>query len=163
MADFTAITTQEEFDNKIQERLARQKETLEKEIGERFEKKYADYDKLKEVANNSQKLSDELQELTKQNQSYEEQVKGLNQAVTSYETEKLKAEVALKQGLPYELASRLVGSDENEIKQDAERLSALLKTSKPIAPGKSIEPTIKTDSVDAALQQMVTNLNNQGE
>mgnify|MGYP001221489699 CR=1 FL=1 len=163
MADFLEITTQEELDRIIQDRLARQEETLRKKYEEEFSSKYSDYDDLKKQSAKSSELQEELNKLTEANKAYEDQVSGLNQKVTSYETEKLKAEIALKQGLPFELSSRLVGGDEKEIRQDAERLSALLKSAKPVAPGVNNEPNVSTDSVEGGLQQLVNNLNNHGE
>lgn len=54
MADFTAITTQEQFDAIIGERLKREKET--------YSKKYADYDDLKSQVDMKTQLQQHLEE-----------------------------------------------------------------------------------------------------
>jgi septal ring factor EnvC (AmiA/AmiB activator) len=155
--EFKAITTQEEFDKAIQERLKREKETIEK--------KYADYEDIK---NNNKKLEKKIGELTETlktsgatNEGYDKTIKELNAKIAGYETANLKTRIALQNGLPYDLASRLVGEDEESITADAKKLAEFIGQKEPIAPLKNIEPPI--DGKDGAYKSLLENLNLEGE
>lgn len=142
MSDFKVISTQEELDRVIGERLARQKE------------KYADYDDLKErnVALESEKVSlqEELDKATKARTELETRV-------SRYESDKLKTSVALRYGLPIDFAERLQGEDEESLQADAERLSGLFKSQSPTSILKDVEPTNVEDG-DAMWRQVVKDL-----
>ncbi|HEP1468176.1 TPA: hypothetical protein VB465_001842, partial [Streptococcus pyogenes] len=61
-----------------------------------------------------------------------------------------------------DLADRLQGDDEDELKVDAERLASFIKPSQPQPPAKSNEPA-EIDEKTAALKQVVNNLTTKGE
>lgn len=130
MAEFIPITTQEEFDRAITDRIKRERETLEK--------KYSDYDALKERAASAEKQLDELktsfEESTKKASEHEKTVADLTGKITSYELTSLKTRIAHELGIPYELSGRLTGNDEKELRADAESLSKLVSTGKPTPP-----------------------------
>lgn len=159
MADFTPITTQEELDRIIGDRLKREKETVSK--------KYADYDDLK--ASNAdltsklaaaQKASADAAEKYK---GYDQKVADLEKKVHGYEIDSVKTRVALSSGLPYEMASRLRGETEEEIQKDAESLKGIWKplSGQPMA---SPEPDISdADNKKAALKQMLRKMNGGNE
>ena len=63
MAEFTAINTQEEFDERIKDRLGRERATLTKQ----FEEKYADYDQIKKDKDALSSQIEELQKTAKEN------------------------------------------------------------------------------------------------
>ena len=136
MSEFKPITTQEEFDKAIQERLNRQKETIEKQ--------YADYAEIKarnqELETEVGTLKAALAESNEKAGKYDKDISELNAKIAGYETANLKTKIALQHGLPYDFASRLVGDDEKAIRADAESLSKLIKTQTP-PPLKSTEPT----------------------
>lgn len=142
--EFKAIETQEELDRIIQDRLARQKE------------KYADYDELKskntdletQIGSLQTTMQTTIEETTTTSANYDKQLVDLNAKIAGYETANLRTRIALQNGLPFDLADRLVGNDEESIKADAERLAAFVSkpkqtpvplktTEQPIGEGKS--------------------------
>lgn len=159
MADFTPITTQEELDRIIGDRLKREKDATSK--------KYADYDTLK--ASNAdlstklaaaQKASADAAEKYK---GYDQKVADLEKKVHGYEIDSVKTRVALSSGLPYEMASRLRGETEEDIQKDADSLKGIWKTQnhQPMA---APEPDVSgADSKKAALKEMLHKMNGGNE
>ncbi|WP_426807469.1 capsid assembly scaffolding protein Gp46 family protein [Streptococcus anginosus] len=153
MSDFTAITTQEELDAIVKARLAREKE------------KYADYDQLKTRVSDLEKENGVLKSAAEANKTsaadYDKQIADLKKQVAGYETASLRTRIALQNGLPYDLADRLVGDDEEAIKADAERLAGFVKPVEPVAPTKSNEPNVNKGENDKReiYREMVQSLN----
>lgn len=121
MGDFTPITSQEQFDAMVKDRLERQSKKFDTEKAD-LEKKYSGY-----------MSSDDL---TKLKQSYEDQIKDLNtkiEASASVQTEldsakkqieaqkldSLRIKAAIENGIPYEFADRLKGTTAEELTADA--------------------------------------------
>lgn len=121
MGDFTPITSQEQFDAMVKDRLERQSKKFDTEKAD-LEKKYSGY-----------MASDDV---TKLKQSYEDQIKDLNtkvEAGASVQTEldsakkqieaqkldSLRIKAALENGIPYEFADRLKGTTAEELTADA--------------------------------------------
>lgn len=154
---FKAIETQEEFDRIISERLSRQKES--------FEKQLADYDQLKTAKADLESQVGTLQSTIEQSKAgqedYTKQISDLTSKVAGYETANLRTRIALQNGLPYDLADRLVGEDEESIKADAGRLS-LFVTKQHSAPLKNVEPNIQKDE-NSAYRKLVEGLKTEGE
>ena len=154
---FKAIETQEEFDRIITDRLSRQKES--------FEKQLADYDQLKTAKADLESQVGTLQSTIEQSKAgqedYSKQISDLTSKVAGYETANLRTRIALQNGLPYDLADRLVGEDEESIKADAERLSSFV-TKQHSAPLKDVEPNIQKDE-NSAYRKLVDGLNLEGE
>lgn len=152
MEDFTPITSQEEFDSRIKERLTRERDSVAK--------KYSDYDDLKEtIANQTKQLEEvqkQLEEATGKVANHDKEVAELTTKLKGYETDSVKTRIALEVGLPYELHSRLVGDDEESIRKDAESLSKQLKpqTTLPLA---STEPT-PVNEKEAMLKELSNSL-----
>ena len=158
MSEFKTITTQEEFDNAIKERLTRQKESIEKE--------YADYAELKEE-NNSLKaelgnLKTTLSDQEEKYKNYEKDISDKDAKIAEYETANLRTRIAFENGIPFDLAGRLVGDDEESITADAKRLSELVGNTEPAAPLKNVEPSLG-DGKDGAYKSLLENLNLEGE
>lgn len=89
-----------------------------------------DYDDLK---NQNATLEKELQDLqsaiANKDEKYKEletSISNLTSQVKTYETKELKLRVAHENQIPFELADRLSGESEEDIKKDAERLSAFV-------------------------------------
>lgn len=137
MSEFKPITTQEEFDAAIKARLSREKE------------KYADYDQLKSRVEELEKENVGLQStIEASNQSKadaDKQLEDLQNQIAGYETASLRTRVALQYGLPYDLADRLQGTDEESFKADAERLAGFMKKSQPVAPIRNSEPALENN------------------
>lgn len=154
---FKAIETQDEFDRIISERLSRQKES--------FEKQLADYDQLKAAKADLETQVGTLQSTIEQSKAgqedYTKQISDLTSKVAGYETANLRTRIALQNGLPYDLADRLVGEDEESIKADAERLSSFV-TKQHSAPLKDVEPNIQKDE-NSAYRKLVEGLKTEGE
>lgn len=148
MSDFKPIETQEELDRIIQDRLNRQKE------------KYSDYDKIKarnaELEEKIGTLESTIEESGNAAKTHEQTVAELNAKIAGYETSSLRTRIALQNGLPLDLADRLVGEDEESIKADAERLAAFMKPKPPVPPLKDSEPSLK-DGEDKAYKNLINN------
>ncbi len=127
MADFTPITTQEQFDAAIGERLARERAALAKKLD--------GYDALKTRAADAERQLAELQKTAQEDAQryadYDRTLAGLQAKVKGYETDALKTRVALDTGLPYAMAWRLAGESEAELRRDAEALASLMAGQRP--------------------------------
>lgn len=117
---FKTIETQEQFDEAIKERL------------EREAKKYEGYMSPSDVSKLQDDFKKQIEDAAKSSAEYTKQIEDLNKSIlekdskiSQYETSSVKMRVALANGLPYEMASRLNGSTEEEIQADAEKLVKL--------------------------------------
>ena len=144
MAEFTPINTQEEFDARIAERLKSEKEALRANILSHIGDKDAEIEKLKK---DIEGLNGQLTEKTSGLSALEEKVKG-------YERASVKNKVAREAGLPWELADRLTGETEEEIRKDAESLRKLVGANK-TPPLKSTESGGGNDKIAAAWAQVL--------
>ena len=155
---FKAITTQEEFDAAVKIRLLREQETLAK--------KYADYETIKtrntELEAEVGQLKTTVNETGEAAKTYDQTVSELNAKIAGYETASMRTKIALQNGLPIDLADRLVGDDEASIKADAERLAGFVSKQRTIAPLRNTEPQIQEDE-DKDLREMLQKLNERGE
>ena len=146
MSEFKPITTQEEFDAAIKERLSREKA------------KYSDYDQLKSRVEELEKenggLKSTIEAANQSKADADKQLEVLQNQIAGYETASLRTRVALQYGLPYDLADRLQGTDEESFKADAERLAGFMKKSQPVYPLGTKEPS-SIDDKDAALKGML--------
>ena len=146
--NFEPITTQEQFDNRISERLKRERETAEK--------KYADYDSLKKQITD---LNDQLSAATKQAEESTTLINGLQGKVKGYESHSVKTRIARNAGIPEEFADRLVGTDEESLKADAESMAKLISSKQPVAPMASSEgDTQKEDHDRVQMREMLRKL-----
>ena len=135
MSEFKPITTQEEFDAAIKERLSREKA------------KYSDYDQLKsrvtELEEENVGLKSTIEANNQSKADADKQLEDLQNKIAGYEMASLRTHVALQHGLPYDLADRLQGTDEESFKADAERLVGYIKKSQPVAPIRDSEPVLE--------------------
>ena len=154
MGEFKKIETQEEFDAAIKDRLAREKE------------KYADYDVLKKENETFKTQIADLEKAKKDLESekgtFGSQLEALNSKIKGYETDSAKTRIALEMGLPYEMASRLTGSNEEEIRKDAESLAKFVGKNL-LAPASTSEPVQNNEksNTDDALRALVRNMSKQ--
>jgi predicted patatin/cPLA2 family phospholipase len=116
------------------EKLGLEKEAIDqimKEHGKSIQSvKPEDYEETKK---NNQSLNETVKNLEKTLASKEEKYKEfesniseLNGKVKTYETKELKLRIAHENQIPFELAERLSGATEEEIKADAEKLSSFV-------------------------------------
>ena len=152
--DFTPITTQEQLNAVISARLARERETVSK--------KYADYDDLKkssaDQASQIESLTKDLEDASRKITGFETQVGELNAKIKTYETASVKARVAQEAGLPYEMASRLSGETEEELREDAKVLASYMGSTQQLPPLKDTEPAVPADSTMAAYLQLAKSI-----
>lgn len=87
-------------------------------------------------------------------------VKGIEKLIgdryNQYETSSLKTRIAHENGIPYELAGRLSGSNEEEIKKDAETMTKFLRK-KDVPPLAGGDPQ-KIDDKKTAMKGMLASL-----
>ncbi len=153
MADFTPITTQAEFDAAIANRLSRENEKFKKQQ----EATVAEYDG--KIA----QLTQTLEEAAKKAKGHEETVAGLQAQIKSYETRSVKTRIAHEVGIPFELADRLSGDDEDSIRKDAEAMKPFL-AGKGAAPLASTEPAAQkgAGNRNEALMELAQRLGKHG-
>lgn len=151
--DFKPITTQEEFDAAISDRLKRERESTSK--------KYGDYDDLKKkVADQESQISTlnkEREELDRKYAGYDKSLSELQTKVKAHETNSVKMRIANETGIPFELAARLSGETEEEIRKDAETMAKFVSRSKYVGPLKTDTGT-EPDGKRAALKTMLQNM-----
>ena len=134
MGEFNPINTQEEFDAKIKDRLARERESITK--------KYEGWVSPEDHAKSLEDYQKQIAEITASHSQDSETIKTLTAQVKSFETANLKSKVAYELGLPYGMSSRITGETEEEIRKDAQSLKDLIGTSKPQAPQATTEPRL---------------------
>ena len=134
MSEFKIIESQEELDAIIGERLRRERKTIEKQYEgylspEDVQKQYEGFLSTEEIEKKYKGFVSP-EELKKQLDEKDLTIKG-------YEIDSVKTKIALKNNLPYEFASRLNGTTEEEIQADAEGFVKLMGTNTPMG---STEP-----------------------
>lgn len=154
MSEFKTIETQEELDNIVKERIRRERE------------KFGDYDDLKKRVSELESENGALKataEETKQTIAESDaRITELQGQVSNYETASLRTRIALQNGLPYDLADRLQGADEEALRADAERLAGFMRPATPQAPLRDTEPPIGDDKT-MQMKQMLRDLQPKGE
>lgn len=155
---FKAITTQEEFDTAVQARLLREQETLAK--------KYSDYEEIKTrntaLETEIGQLKTTVNETSEAAKTHDQTVSELNAKITGYETANMRTKIALQNGLPIDLADRLVGDDEASIKADAERLAGFVTKKQTPPPLRTTEQPLG-EGKDSAYKALIEELNTEGE
>lgn len=149
MTEFKAIETQEQLDTIIKARLDREKS------------KYADYDSLAEKIKNLEtenlNLKDTISAKEESESTNLNRIAELEKSVSGWEAKALKQQVAIKYGLPFDLADRLQGDSEESLNEDAERLASLVNVKNYTQPLADTEPAT-AGGVDAAWRDVVKNL-----
>ena len=120
MSDFEAIETREQFEEAVKDRLEQERETVRREFSgclspEAVEEKYKEYLSPKEA---EEKYKGYLSP---------EDAANKDATIAKYEKESKRVKVAMENGIPYELAGKLSGGTEDEMKKDAEAFSKFLK------------------------------------
>ena len=125
MSDFTPIETQEDFDKAIKSRLAQK----DRELAEKY-KDFKSPDELAAIKADFDKqikaAQDSLKEAQEKLKDHDNVVSELTTRAKNAETSLLKSKVAIAAKLPIEMADRLVGETEDDLKADAEKLSGLM-------------------------------------
>lgn len=150
MTEFKVIETQEQLNAIIKARLDREKE------------KYADYDQLAEKIKKLETENTNLKQTITDKETSEStnltRISELEKDVTSWKQKSLKQQIAMKNGLPFDLADRLQGDSEESLNEDAERLASLVKVKTYTQPLADKEPNVETNGIDSAWREVVKNL-----
>lgn len=132
---FEPITTQEEFDSAISERLKREREKVKSE--------FADYNDLKTKAADYEK---QIADFSKQLEALGEkdkEIETLKATNLKYETDSIKTRLAHEAGLPYGSTKYISGNTEDEIKKSIDDFKSFVTTTQsPVAPLANPEPVI---------------------
>ena len=151
MADFQAITTQEELDSIIKDRLKRDREAQSK----KFEGWISPEDHQKAIDEANKALTD----YKAAHAGDEQTIADLQAKTQEYETAALKSRIAREVGLSYEWIGRISGTDEKSIRADSESLKELVgsqATPAPLPPRSTETPP--ADAKAAALKGMLSGL-----
>lgn len=156
MSEFKPITTQEEFENALRDRLEQKERSVTKKFEgytspEDLQKIKDDYDA--QITTLNGQIETAKTETAKQFEGYTsptdlENIKsGYENKIAKYETDSVKTRIAIDMGIPLELKDRLQGTTEAEIKEDAKLLAsfAAKKHSVPLA-----SQEVSVDDIDEA-------------
>ena len=141
------------------EKLGLEKEIIDqimKEHGLTIQKvKPEDYDDIKIENKNLKDTVTTLENSLKEFDGYEDKLTEKDNKIKEYELKNLKYRIANENGIPLELASKLTGETEEDLKKDAETLSSFI-TKKQTLPLRTTEP--KVDDETAPYKEMLDNL-----
>lgn len=127
MSEFTPITTQEEFDVRIKDRLKQKEETVAK----RYEGYLSEEDVKKLEAGYDKQISDltrSIEGYTKEKETWEKTLAEKDATIKAHESHSVKTRIANELGLPYDAIDFIKGDDEKSIRESAEVLKSFTKT-----------------------------------
>lgn len=157
MAEFTPINTQAELDKIISDRLAREREAAAK--------RYEGWKSPEDVAKEKKALEDQLGAVTteltglrEKQQNHEKELAEKDAVIKGHETRSVKLRIAHETGIPYELADRLSGETEADIRKDAEAVKGILGGTHTAEPLATQEVKGKASNSDAAFKELAAAL-----
>ena len=153
MAEFTPINTQEELDKVISARIQRERDTVGKQYQAQLDEQNQ---KITGYENQVKELNGQIETLNGQ----VKEIETLKSQVKAYETSSVKMRIAKETGLPYELAERLSGENEKDIRADAEALGKLIRRQGGTAPLSTPNDDQKIGK-DAYLRTLLATVRNQ--
>lgn len=155
MSDFTAITSQEQLDSVIGDRLKRSEE--------KWQKKYEGYLSPDEVNAQMSELQKQLADATtaldgvsKKVASHEKEIAERDSRIKGYEVSALKHRVAHENGLSFDAVDFLQGDDEETIRASADKFKSLMGKSHS-SPEFRSEPDV-SNSKDASIKKLAQSL-----
>ena len=157
---FEAITTQEQLDSVIGERLERERNKVHSEYTEKLE----GYEALKEKAAGYESQIGELNKTIEENKGkiaeFEKSAGEMQAKLKGYETNSVKMRIARENGLSYDAVDFLKGEDEKSIKESADALKLLLGAKRGAPPLASNESSGagKESTKDESLRKMLSEL-----
>lgn len=121
------------------------------------------HEQLKEeLATLQKQLDDANSTLENERTTLQEQIQTLEKESNTYKTNDLKLRIALENNIPYELANKLSGEDEESLRQDAQTLANYIAKPETVAPLKDVEPPV-VDSETESYKNILNNLKLEGE
>ena len=98
-----------------------------------------DYEELKSAKSTlEQQLADLNTTLETEKSTLQEQIQTLEKESNTYKTNDMKLRIALENNIPYELANKLSGEDEESLRQDAQTLANYIAKPETVAPLKDV-------------------------
>lgn len=155
MAEFTPITTQEAFDQAIQDRLRRERKVIEDKYAGFLSKESSD----KAIQDATQKLQGDLTKAKEQIDTLSKSVREKDAEIKGYKIAASKSKIAGELGLSADALQFISGETDEEIKDSAERLKAVIGERKG-APPMARNEHGQTDTLEAAFNKMAANLYN---
>lgn len=156
MAEFTPITSQEEFDSRLAERLERERKAVRKSLDEQYSTYIKPDEQAKIKSDYEIKINDLAKQLESLNAKYADEIVQKDNVIKGYETNSAKMRIAHEAGLPYDAINFLNGEDEESIRLSAENLRNLMQVSQPQPPLKSTEAD---NNESNAYQELLKSLN----
>ena len=157
-----------EMNRDFLESLGLEKEAIEKVMKEhglavQAVKPAEGHEQLKEeLATLQKQLDDANSTLESERTTLQEQIQALEKESNTYKTNDMKLRIALENNIPYELANKLSGEDEESLRQDAQTLANYIAKPETIAPLKDVEPQV-VDSETESYKNILNNLKLKGE
>lgn len=148
---FKAIESQEELDRIIKDRLVRERDAATK----RYEGWISPEDHRKALDESSKAFED----YKKDHESDAKTIEELKAKNAAYEMDSLKQRVAREVGLSYDWVSRISGTDEKTIREDAESLKKLVGVGTSPLPTKTTERE-GADSKKDAMRSVLNGIKN---
>ena len=155
MSDFKVIESQEELDRIIKDRLDRAEKKAREEMQELIDSLKSENAGLKEENTNYKKQLEGIGEKDKT-------ISSLEGEIESYKKAELRRKVAIENNIPYKLADRIVGDDEESMKEDAKRLAEFVGKKDYVPPLRDYEDK-NLDEKEGAYKGLLSNLNFEGE
>lgn len=147
--EFQAITSQDQLNAIIGDRIKRAQESVEK--------KYADYISPEDHQKALDDANRAFTDFKKAHEGDEQTIADLTAKNREYETANLKSRIAHEVGLSYEWINRINGEDEKSIREDAESIKKLVGTGSVLMPTKQPEPSTG-DEKSAALRSVLDSI-----
>lgn len=146
------ITTQEELDAVIKDRITR----AEAKVEAKYKEQYKDYDTIKADYARIKGEHDTI------STAHAKEVADLNNKINALTIDKLRADKAREYGIPYDFQDRLKGTTAEEIEADAKALApmfakgAFQNQQSPAFRANDPKPGGKDDAVDQALRTWIS-------
>ena len=150
--EFQAITSQDQLNAIIGERIKRAQESVEK--------KYADYISPEDHQKALEASNKAIDDYKKAHEGDEQTIKDLTAKNREYETANLKSRIAHEVGLSYEWINRINGEDEQSIRADAESIKKLVGAGTNLMPTKTTDAGGDYDSSSEALRSVLNGIKN---
>ena len=151
---FEVIETQEQLDKVIGTRIERAKEAAKAEFQSKLDELDTLTTKLEEKEGKITSLSEEIETAKAAKTANEAKIADLTAKVQKYESDSVKTRIARECGLSVELANRLSGDTEEDIRKDAEALKGIVGSTSVQRINYNPESTAK-DEENAALKNML--------
>lgn len=121
--EFKVIESQDQLDAIIKTRLERNEKKITESLTAQFNEKYNGWVSPDDVKS----YTDKIEELTKASETSAQTIADLTSKISTLETSRAKMDIAREIGLPIDIADRISGTTEEEMRADATKLLAFVK------------------------------------